>query len=84
MNRGNWLRAWYAAPTRMLSANLTGRTSKLNVHLHAGGEQVRLHLSNRYGEAPVTLTSLLVGPTVMIAHYSPSFDQPFQHDNRLK
>jgi lysophospholipase L1-like esterase len=57
----NWVGAWYAAPVRMLSANLSGRTLRQIVHLHAGGEQIRLHVSNRYGDAPVTLRSISVG-----------------------
>ncbi len=59
--RSNWVGAWYAAPTQMLSANLSGRTLRQNVHLHAGGEQIRLRLSNRYGDAPVTLRSVSIG-----------------------
>ena len=67
--RSNWVGAWYAAPTQMLSANLSGRTLRQIVHLHAGGEQLRLHLSNRYGDAPVMLRSVsaaqvLSGPVV--------------------
>lgn len=56
-----WVGAWYAAPSQMLSANLSGRTLRQIVHLHAGGEQIRLRLSNRYGDAPVTLRSVSVG-----------------------
>lgn len=56
-----WVGAWYAAPSRLLSANLSGRTLRQIVHLHAGGEQLRLRLSNRYGDGPVTLSSLSVG-----------------------
>lgn len=59
--RTSWVGAWYAAPSRMLSANLSGRTLRQIVHLHAGGEQIRLRLSNRYGDAAVTLTSISVG-----------------------
>ena len=59
--RSNWVGAWYAAPTQMLSANLSGRTLRQIVHLHAGGEQIRLRLSNRYGDAPITLRSVSVG-----------------------
>ncbi len=60
-NQTNWVSAWYAAPSRMLSANLSGRTFRQVLHLHAGGEQLRLRLSNRYGEAPITLSSISVG-----------------------
>ena len=58
--QAHWVAAWYAAPTRMLSAHLRGRTLRQLVHLHAGGEQLRLRLSNRYGDERVTLSSLTV------------------------
>ncbi len=45
----------------MLTANLSGRTLRQIVHLHAGGEQLRVCLSNRYGSEPITLRSLSVG-----------------------
>ncbi len=57
----HWVGAWYAAPSRMLKADLSGRTLRQIVHLHAGGEQLRLRLSNRYGDGPVTLSSISVG-----------------------
>ena len=60
-NQTNWVSAWYAAPSRMFSANLTGRTLRQIIHLHAGGEQLRLRLSNRYGDTPITLSSISVG-----------------------
>ncbi len=59
--QARWVGAWYAAPSQLLSANLSGRTLRQIVNLHAGGEQVRLRLSNRYGDAPVTLRSVSVG-----------------------
>lgn len=60
-SQSNWVGAWYAAPTQMLTANLSGRTFRQIVHLHAGGEQLRVRLSNRYGDASVTLRSVSVG-----------------------
>ncbi len=60
-SRPSWVGAWYAAPMRLRSAGLTGRTLRQIVHLHAGGQQIRLRFSNRYGEAPLTLTSISVG-----------------------
>lgn len=59
--QAGWVGAWYAAPSRTVSAHLSGRTLRQIVHLHAGGEQLRLRLSNRYGDAPVTLASISVG-----------------------
>ncbi|MDQ2713949.1 MAG: GDSL-type esterase/lipase family protein [Chloroflexota bacterium] len=60
-NQMRWVGAWYAAPSRMFSANLSGRTLRQIIHLHASGEQLRLRLSNRYGDAPITLSSISVG-----------------------
>ncbi len=59
--QAGWVGAWYAAPARTVSAHLSGRTLRQIVHLHAGGEQLRLRLSNRYGDAPVALASISVG-----------------------
>ncbi len=57
----HWVGAWYAAPSRMLKADLSGRTLRQIVHLQAGGEQLRLRLSNRYGDGTVTIASISVG-----------------------
>lgn len=59
--KASWVGAWYAAPTRMVSANVSGRTLRQIIHLHAGGTHLRLHVSNRYGDGPVTLSAFSVG-----------------------
>ncbi|EED23203.1 conserved hypothetical protein [Talaromyces stipitatus ATCC 10500] len=59
--RQNWVSAWYAAPQEMPSASLEGRTLRQIAFLHAEGEQIRVHLSNRYGHGSVTLSSMSVG-----------------------
>ena len=38
-----------------------GRTIRQIVHVHAGGQQLRLRVSNRYGNKPISLTSISVG-----------------------
>jgi lysophospholipase L1-like esterase len=45
----------------MQPAHLTGRTLYQVVYLHAGGRQIRLRLSNRYGDHPLTLDAVFVG-----------------------
>lgn len=70
-NQVNWVVAWYAAPSRMFSANLSGRTLRQIIHLHAGGEQLRLRLSNRYGDGVVTLASISVGQVLQGPMVSP-------------
>jgi len=56
-----WVAAWYAAPSRIPSPGLTGRKLRQIIHVHAGGQQLRLRLSNRYGEGSVTLATVSVG-----------------------
>lgn len=75
----NWVGAWYAAPSRVFSAHLSGRTLRQILHLHAGGEQLRLRLSNRYGDTPVTLSSITVGqvlqgPVLRSGEHAVSFE----------
>jgi lysophospholipase L1-like esterase len=45
----------------MQPAHLTGRSLYQIVHLHAGGRQIRLRLSNRYGDHPLVLSEVAVG-----------------------
>jgi lysophospholipase L1-like esterase len=61
----HWVRAWYGAPSRLIQSNLTGRTFRQIVQVRADGDHVRLHLSNRYGEAPVTLSAVSVAPVLI-------------------
>ncbi|GHO96345.1 SGNH hydrolase [Reticulibacter mediterranei] len=59
--RPDWVGAWYAAPMGMQPAHFTGRTLYQIVQLHAGGRQIRLRLSNRYGDRPLVLADVSVG-----------------------
>jgi lysophospholipase L1-like esterase len=75
--RPDWVGAWYAAPIRMQATHLTGRTLYQIVHLHAGGQQIRLRFSNRYGESPLVLASVFVGrPSPMFG--LPLHEEPVQ------
>ncbi|HET8845201.1 MAG TPA: GDSL-type esterase/lipase family protein [Ktedonobacteraceae bacterium] len=67
----DWVGAWYAAPARMFPVHFGGRTLRQIVRLHAGGEQLRLRLSNRYGDAPITLSSVSVGQVLQGPLVSP-------------
>lgn len=58
----NWVSAWYAAPTRMLPANICGRTLRQRVHPKVGGRRIRVHVSNRYGDEPIEVMSASVAP----------------------
>ncbi|WP_165423104.1 GDSL-type esterase/lipase family protein [Ktedonosporobacter rubrisoli] len=57
----HWVGAWYAAPTQMPIAHLSGRTLRQIVHMHVGGELIRLRLSNRYGDAAITISAAFAG-----------------------
>lgn len=60
----SWVAGWYAAPQRMLSAGLAGRGLRQLVHLKASGQAIRLRLSNRYGNEPVTLADVFVARSI--------------------
>jgi len=59
-----WVGSWAASeqlvePNNALSPELLHEaTLRQIVHLSIGGDQVRLHLSNRFGATPLTLTSV--------------------------
>ncbi|KAF1351484.1 SGNH hydrolase [Lizonia empirigonia] len=60
----HWVAGWYAPPNQMLPAGLTGRKLRQVIHLHAGGQAIRLHLSNRYGAKPITLANVSVARSI--------------------
>src|SRR5689334_7625842 len=60
-NGKNWVTAWYAPPLAVIAADLTGRTLRQIIRMQGGGTQIRVGLSNRYGQAPVTISSISAG-----------------------
>jgi len=70
--REHWLTSWYAAPQPawdshfLLPMNvppyLDNQSLRETVRLSAGGQRIRLVFSNRYGQAPVRLGEVRVGP----------------------
>jgi lysophospholipase L1-like esterase len=65
---GGYVPAWHASPARLLPVTgyagqspLADRTLRLVVHPHTGGDAVRIRLSNRHGETPITLGPVYVG-----------------------
>lgn len=59
---------WHASPARLMPVTgfagqspIVDRTLRLVIHPHTGGDTVRVRLSNRYGEAPITLGPVYVG-----------------------
>jgi lysophospholipase L1-like esterase len=59
-----WVSAWYAAPVRLVPADVCGRTFRQIVHPHSGGDQIRLRISNRYGDEPVEVSSTSVARVI--------------------
>jgi len=65
-----WVGSWAAAqqlvePNNALSPEeLHDATLRQIVHLSIGGSQVRLHLSNRFGATPLSLTSVRIARSV--------------------
>jgi lysophospholipase L1-like esterase len=65
-----WVGSWAASqqllePNNALSPEeLQDATLRQIVHLSIGGSQVRLHLSNRFGAAPLSLTSVRIARSV--------------------
>lgn len=56
--RGSWTRAWTASPWQAMGGNLqTGEnvTLRAQVRVGAGGQALRLRLSNEHGEVPVRI-----------------------------
>jgi lysophospholipase L1-like esterase len=60
-NTRNWVAAWYAPPLAAIPADLTGRSLRQIIRLQGGGSRIRVSLSNRYGVAPVTISSISAG-----------------------
>ena len=68
----HWVTSWYAAPQPAwdasfalpmnVPASLDDATLRETVRLSTGGRRIRLVFSNRYGNAPVRLGAVRVGP----------------------
>ncbi len=80
----HWVGSWAASQqlvelSNSLSAeDLTDTTLRQIVHLTIGGEELRLHLSNRYGSAPLHITSVHIARPVASdpSRIIPDSDQP--------
>jgi lysophospholipase L1-like esterase len=57
---GSWATAPVAAPAPISDANPDGTTYRDIVHLSLGGNAIRLRISNEFGTAPLTITSVHV------------------------
>lgn len=55
---GSWAAAPVAAPAPISDANPDGTTYRDIVHLSLGGNAIRLRITNEFGTAPLTITSV--------------------------
>jgi lysophospholipase L1-like esterase len=56
----NWVGSWMAAPSDASSQPLSNQTVRMVISPHLDGKWVRLELTNRFGDAPVTLSHVTV------------------------
>ncbi|HEY5317096.1 MAG TPA: GDSL-type esterase/lipase family protein [Solirubrobacteraceae bacterium] len=58
----HWVGSWSASPSGVsLTQPLADQTLRMIIAPHLGGSILRVHLSNRFGRAPVTLGPVTVG-----------------------
>jgi lysophospholipase L1-like esterase len=58
----HWVGSWEASPSGVsVTQPLADQTLRMIIAPHLGGSTLRIHLSNRYGAAPVTLGPVTVG-----------------------
>lgn len=93
--RSSWVGAWYAAPTQTITANLSSRTLRQVVQLHAGGEHIGSN-DLRFGVSAETIISgfqqivkqartryqKVFGTTILPGGYSPEQAVQRQKVNR--
>jgi lysophospholipase L1-like esterase len=57
----HWVGTWIASPSDALDAGLVNQTIRLVLTPHLGGQELRIHLSNRFSAKPVTIAAASVG-----------------------
>jgi lysophospholipase L1-like esterase len=74
----DWIATWTAAPQPPMPGAIDhyeAQSLRLIVHVSAGGSQVRIRLSNRYGNAPLTIGAAHVARRTSGADIDPAFDR---------
>ncbi|RDG40010.1 SGNH/GDSL hydrolase family protein [Streptomyces corynorhini] len=66
---------WAASADRLGEA-VPGRTHRVVIHTSAGGRDLRVRLSNAFGEAPVTFGRAYAGPRAAGAAVQPGHNRP--------
>ena len=57
----HWVAAWTADPSGALGPGSSDQTLRIVLTPHIGGGQVRVHLSNRFGQKPVSVNHASIG-----------------------
>jgi lysophospholipase L1-like esterase len=70
-----WLGAWAAAPSDA-GPPFTDQTLRLNLTPLRGGDEARVHLSNRFGTAPLTFGRVFLGKQASGAALVPGSNRP--------
>lgn len=58
---GGWIAAWAASPVNASGPGLVDATERMVVRSALGGRQLRVRLSNAFGDRPVTVNDVFVG-----------------------
>ena len=53
MRIDHWVGGWAADPTGALGQGYANQTLRIMLTPHIGGSRLRVHISNRYGSAPL-------------------------------
>ena len=81
----DWVSTWIAAPQPPLPGSLDhyqAQSLRLIVHVSAGGSQVRIRLSNLYGDAPLTIGAVHIARRTSGADIDPAFDRALTFGGR--
>lgn len=80
-----WVSSWIASPQPPMPGSLDryrNQTLRLIVHVSAGGPQVRIRLSNLYGNTPLTIGAAHIARRTTGADIDPAYDRALTFDGR--
>ncbi|OOG61573.1 hypothetical protein B0E46_16570 [Rhodanobacter sp. B04] len=81
----DWVSTWIAAPQPPLPGSVDhyrAQSLRLIVHVSAGGSQVRIRLSNLYGDAPLTIGAAHIARRASGADIEPASDRALTFGGR--
>jgi len=80
-----WVGTWATAPQPFMPGALEtyrNETLRLIVHVSEGGPKVRIHISNAYGDKPLSIGSAHIARRTMGADVDPMSDRPILFQGR--